>query len=133
MDFKYWIENVKIPDVVYHGPGQEVNSLQSSYSNIHDAGIWFSDNEAIARGYSAVRDDDSPLVLLASIRIEKPFIQHNRDVKITTPFIKNLKSQGYDGVIRVLEYETEFCVFSNDQVSIIGRKKQSYKDFKNAS
>lgn len=130
MNFHNWIENTEIPDVVYHGPGQEFDAFKPATSKTWDGGIWFSDSEAIARGYGTRMDVFTPTVILAKIRINKPFVQYNREKPITDEFMEELRARGYDGVIRLLDSEREFCVFDKDQVQILGKRKETYEQFR---
>ena len=119
--FRNWLEH-QIPPEVYHGTPHEFTAFKVASSKNNDAGIWFSNSEKIARGYGYGGTWNNlilPKVIKAKITIKNPHIVYDRDVKITDKFIDRLKQEGYDGVIRILEYEEEYCVFDPSQIQVI--------------
>ena len=121
LNFRSWLEH-DIPPEVYHGTPHEFTAFKLPSSKDNDAGIWFSNSEKIARGYGyggTWKDLILPRVIKAKITINKPFIAHDRGIKITDQFIEKLKREGYDGVIRILEYEEEYCVFDPSQIETL--------------
>ena len=103
--FKRWFGDSKVVDangeplVVYHGTTGDFDSFEVSKQDPRDAGFWFG-GPSEASSYAAFSRPRGENVMPVFLSIKNPKVYYNRDVKITPELIKQLKSEGYDGVMR---------------------------------
>lgn len=117
--------------IVYHGTSKQFDSFDPLKSDSRDAGIWFHENETVARGYGAdYLKNPRTRVIRAKLDIKNPIVFQNRDVKITPEIIEELKAMGYDGVKRELGLEgVEWGVFDPSQIQILGETNETYEEY----
>ena len=129
--FKRWFGDSKVVDesgeplVVYHGTRTgDITAFDPTKQDPRDAGFWFGTSQAANQYAASSRGDGN--VMPVYLRIVKPRVYTNRDVKITPNLIKELEAEGYDGVLRdfaagedAWRYppgEREWAVFRPEQI-----------------
>jgi hypothetical protein len=129
-----WYKKIKISSspIVYHGTRRSFDNFDMSKSDPRDYGIWFHENEAVARGYGAKAYGLPNRVISAILDIKNPFVSKNRDIKITPEYMELLKKLGFDGVKRELDKEgNEWAVFSPSQIKIIDETNETSDQYQN--
>lgn len=112
--------------VVYHKTAFAEQIMKQGFRT-SEGMIWFTDSDNIALETSEQGPHD---IIAVKLRIENPYYEQPTDSDWPDQeMVNRLIEQGYDAIIGPSNAgHTDYIVFSNDQIEIVGVEKQADND-----